>query len=98
LDSSIVISIKDRRRTDWPEDHVDKDDEPVSFEDVKLNEETHKPPTGKKRGLFARFGIDSDESSKNQHNFLGRKRAQSGQGAELGSLPKEAPMVEVVVE
>jgi hypothetical protein len=66
------------------------------FEEVGLTDE--KP---KKRGLFARFG-DEDKAvppsptqaearpSSSHHSWLGfggRKRGQSGQGAELGSMP-----------
>ncbi|KAK5162782.1 hypothetical protein LTR04_002992 [Oleoguttula sp. CCFEE 6159] len=75
------------------------------FEDVGLNDEV-KP---KKRGLFARFG-DSSETSANtpadakptsSHHgfFMGRKRGQSGQGAELGNIngsdSSHAPEVKV---
>lgn len=63
------------------------------FEDVGLNDET-KP---KKRGLFSRFGDLSGDAPVNadarpasgHHNFLqfpGRKRGQSGQGAELSAI------------
>ena len=57
-------------------------------------------PQPKKRGMFSRI-MDSDSHSErpgshqNQdgvksswHHFGGRKRGQSGQGAELGSIPK----------
>jgi len=75
--------------------HIDRPHEPVEegFEEVGLNDET-KP---KKRGLFSRFGDSSGDSpitadarpASGHHNFLqfpGRKRGQSGQGAELSSI------------
>ena len=67
------------------------------FEDVGLNDEP-KPKPAKKKGLFARFGDDSnsevnqDERPSSGHHhfgFTGRKRAQSGgQGSELKSMPR----------
>jgi hypothetical protein len=91
LDSSLVLSIHERRKADWPEDHVG--DNNAAFEDVKLNEEDHKSMPTKKRGFFLRLGTDSDESPKlptpsGIHLFAGRKRAQSNQGAEMASMPQ----------
>ena len=67
------------------------------FEEVGLNDEA-KP---KKRGLFSRFGDsvdsptseDSSRPSSSHRNFHlpGRKRGQSGQGAELGSIDRPPP-------
>ena len=70
-----------------------KDDE--EFEEVGLNDDV-KP---KKRTFFSRFGDSaeaapgSDSGSRpnsSHHGFHlpGRKRGQSGQGAELGNIPK----------
>ena len=71
-----------------------------TFEEVGLNEES-KP---KKRGIFARFG-DSGEhvgeensrpsSSHRGFHLPGRKRGQSGQGAELGSMPQRQQVQEL---
>jgi hypothetical protein len=66
------------------------------FEDVGLNDE---PKPVKKRGIFARFadstshpeGQTPEERPNSSHlhfSFTGRKRAQSGQGAELKSMPR----------
>ncbi|KAL2353911.1 hypothetical protein BJ546DRAFT_86593 [Cryomyces antarcticus] len=89
-----------RSRVERPETTAEE-----GFEDVGLNDEV-KP---KKRGLFARFG-DSSETSANtpadakptsSHHgfFMGRKRGQSGQGAELGNIngsdSSHAPEVKV---
>ena len=76
-----------------------RDDE--GFEEVGLNDDV-KP---KKRTFFSRFGDSaeaapgSDSGSRpnsSHHGFHlpGRKRGQSGQGAELGSIPKptQVPM------
>lgn len=71
-----------------------------SFEDVGLNDDTnkHQPPhqSTKKWGLFSRFGSDTPDNSpatgggsQTMSRFL-RKRGQSGQGAELGSIPSLA--------
>ena len=64
------------------------------FEDVGLNDETKQP--SKKRGIFARFGDNTDgqvggdsgrpSSSHGRFHLPGRKRGQSGQGAELGNI------------
>lgn len=68
------------------------------FEDVGLNDEPKQPP--KKRGIFARFGDNAEtaasvessrpNSSHRGFHLPGRKRAQSGQGAELGQMTKPA--------
>lgn len=70
--------------------------EEEDFEDVGL-EDTK--PLPKKRGLFARLTDSNAEtphvaadgrpsSGHAWHHFGGRKRGQSGQGAELGSYPQ----------
>ncbi|OKL59861.1 hypothetical protein UA08_04477 [Talaromyces atroroseus] len=82
--------------------------EEEAFEDVGLADEEAKP---KKRGLFSRFGDNSSETaatannSNNNNNrpssshlgfrLPGRKRGQSGQGAELANYKQEAPSTEV---
>ena len=69
-----------------------------NFKEVDLNDDA-KP---KRRGIFARFGGDSNDTHSNPSNensrptsshhfginFAGRKRGQSGQGAELRSMPR----------
>ena len=75
-----------------------KSAEEEGFEDVGLNDEAKQP--AKKRGIFARFG-DNPESPSSGDNarpssshrgfhLPGRKRGQSGTGAELGSIGKPA--------
>ncbi len=69
-----------------------------TFEDVGLNDEMKQPP--KKKGIFARFGESSESapvtdnprpsSSHRGFHLPGRKRGQSGQGAELGHMTKPA--------
>ncbi|KAL8938007.1 MAG: hypothetical protein Q9211_003408 [Gyalolechia sp. 1 TL-2023] len=75
------------------------------FEDVGLDDEAKQQPP-KKRGIFARFGDntestasgDSSRPSSSHRGFHlpGRKRGQSGQGAELGNISNisrpEAPV------
>ncbi|OCL13531.1 hypothetical protein AOQ84DRAFT_104870 [Glonium stellatum] len=79
------------RRIDTPDATAEE-----GFEEVGLNDEV-KPV--KKRGLFARFGDNSDtpannnaenrpSSSHHTFHFTGRKRGQSGQGAELRNMPR----------
>jgi hypothetical protein len=101
-DAPSFFSIKERRKADWPEDHAGADDDPESFEDVKLNEEAQQKPVAtpaKRRGLFARFGTEVDDGAREQHPqspggighgfWTSRKRAQSQTAieAELTSLP-----------
>lgn len=72
------------------------------FEDVGLNDE-QKPQPQKKRGLFARFGDNNHANEKQEdkppstHHFslTGRKRAESGGGAEMKPMPKPSPEVTV---
>jgi hypothetical protein len=75
------------------------------FEDVGLNDEP-KPQPQKKRGLFSRFGDNNnhtddkkqEERPSSSHHFslTGRKRAESGAGAELKPMPR--PSTDVPVE
>lgn len=65
------------------------------MEDVSL--EDPKPQPQKKRGMFSRIMPDSSSDTHHDrpasadgtkwHHFGGRKRGQSGQGSELGSIP-----------
>lgn len=73
------------------------------FEDVGLNDEPKPQP--KKRGIFSRFGDNNstteakpDEKASTGHHFslTGRKRAESGQGAELKPMPR--PSAEISAE
>ncbi|KAK3720421.1 hypothetical protein LTR37_003833 [Vermiconidia calcicola] len=76
-----------------------KEEEIDALEDVALDDPKPQQPP-KKRGMFSRI-LDSDSNSERPsnthdgsskgspwHHFGGRKRGQSGQGAELGSIPK----------
>ncbi|KAL8809685.1 MAG: hypothetical protein Q9200_003201 [Gallowayella weberi] len=74
-----------------------------TFEDVGLSDEAKQQPP-KKRGIFARFGDNSDitasgdgsrpNSSHRGFHLPGRKRGQSGQGAELGNMDRpQAPII-----
>lgn len=71
-----------------------QEEEADNLEDVALDDP--KPQTHKKKSMFSRL-IDSDshserpvsqEGGKTSWHF-GRKRGQSGQGAELGQIPKQ---------
>jgi hypothetical protein len=67
------------------------------FEDVGLNDEQNKP---KREGFFSKFGRQQDGDAPpttSRFHITGRKRGQSGQGAELGAIqrPGTAGSVEV---
>ncbi|KAL8704377.1 MAG: hypothetical protein Q9201_002446 [Fulgogasparrea decipioides] len=69
-----------------------------AFEDVGLNDEAKQQQPAKKRGLFARFGDNFEAAPSNDgsrptsshrgFHLPGRKRGQSGQGAELGNIDR----------
>lgn len=72
-------------------------EEEEQFEDVGLDNEDKQPPNPRKKGLFSRFGdltgsSDADSkgnissSSHRGFHLPGRKRGQSGAGAELGTI------------
>lgn len=80
--------------------HPPMREEEADFEDVGLNDDP-KPtqaPAPKKRGFLSRLTDSSNDSQaapgatpgqqENKWHFGGRKRGQSGQGAELGSMPQ----------
>jgi hypothetical protein len=56
---------------------------------VGLNDENRQP--SKKKGFFSKFG-DSDSNpaapTTSKFSLTGRKRGQSGQGAELGNMDR----------
>ncbi|CAM1506992.1 Fc.00g066330.m01.CDS01 [Cosmosporella sp. VM-42] len=65
------------------------------FEDVGLDD--HKQPAPKKRSFFSKFSETQEKHPAGQQSssrFLSRKRAQSGQGAELGTIEQPKLMVE----
>lgn len=69
------------------------------FEDIGLNDDKKEPP--KRKSIFARFGDNADSplagdaprpnSSHRGFHLPGRKRGQSGQGAELGNIERAPP-------
>lgn len=68
-------------------------EEEETFEDVGLNDDL-KP---KKKGLFSRFGDSSSPAQtvsprSSTFHFPGRKRGQSGGGAELGNIKTPTPV------
>lgn len=61
------------------------------FEDVGLNDEQKQQP--RKKGFFSKFGDQGEQSqspgsSVSRFSITGRKRGQSGQGAELGDIER----------
>lgn len=88
-------SIKDMERPQPTKEEI--------FEDVGLEDETKQQPP-KKRSIFARFGDNTESttsgdgsrpgSSHRGFHLPGRKRGQSGQGAELGNINRpSAPVI-----
>lgn len=81
-------------------DHIERPErtDEEGFEDVGLNDEAKQPL--KKKGIFSRFGDSSEppasgdvarpSSSHRGFHLPGRKRGQSGQGAELGNIDQPA--------
>jgi len=79
---------------------VPQTQEEDKFEDVNIDDP--KPAPQKKKGIFARMLDSNDDSESNGrpvssqekmektpwHHLTSRKRGQSGQGAELGAVPK----------
>jgi hypothetical protein len=60
------------------------------FEDVGLNDEQNKP---KRKGFFSKFGEQPEAGASSsvitsKFHITGRKRGQSGQGAELGTIDR----------
>jgi len=59
------------------------------FEDVGLNDEQKQP---RKKGFFSKFGESGEQGSQSptgsRFHITGRKRGQSGQGAELGNIER----------
>lgn len=60
------------------------------FEDVVLNDEQNKP---KRKGFFSKFGEQAEAGASapatlSKFHITGRKRGQSGQGAELGTIDR----------
>ncbi|KAF2770949.1 hypothetical protein EJ03DRAFT_51069 [Teratosphaeria nubilosa] len=70
-------------------------EETDTFEDVDIMDKPVVSLPQKKRGLFARLTDSGDQPQRpnssdgktSWHHFGGRKRGQSGQGAELGNMP-----------
>ncbi|KAI9738547.1 MAG: hypothetical protein M1818_005444 [Claussenomyces sp. TS43310] len=67
------------------------------FEDVGLNDEQkQQQPPPKRRGFFSKFSESTEaadpapNSSTSRFHISGRKRGQSGQGAELGNMERPA--------
>jgi hypothetical protein len=71
------------------------------FEEVGLNDEQSKAP--KRRSFFAKFADSGEQGvpattpspSTSRFHLTGRKRAQSGQGAELGDMSNKPEAAEV---
>lgn len=94
LDSKMTRSPRSAIKADQFERPAATDEE--TFEDVGLNDEKKEPI--KKKSIFARFGDSNDSptngetarpsSSHRGFHLPGRKRGQSGQGAELGQIDR----------
>lgn len=95
LDSKNIVSPRATIKEQIDRERPETTDE-ERFEDVGLNDETTKV-SHKKKGIFSRFNDNSDapaiggdaarpNSSHRGFHLPGRKRGQSGQGAELGNI------------
>ena len=101
LDAKLSRPPRSPLKSDQFERPAPTNEEEEEFEEVGLNDETKQAP--KKRGLFARFGDSSDtpaatdgsrpSSSHRGFHLPGRKRGQSGQGAELGQIQQQQPVI-----
>lgn len=70
--------------------------EDVGLDDQKQYQQHSSQQHPRKRGFFSKFADVQEKDSPNQpavSRFLGRKRGQSGQGAELGSIEHPKVMV-----
>jgi hypothetical protein len=93
----------DRRMNRSPPTPEEEDFEEVGLEDQKSQVQAQQQQ--RKRGFFSKFSDTQDKGDKDANNqpmsrFLpGRKRGQSGQGAELGSIEHlQKPQVLVTSE
>jgi hypothetical protein len=67
-----------------------------NFEDVGLDDKHHHAQLPRRRGFFSKFSEGQEKDPAAQpavSRFLGRKRGQSGQGSELGSIDQPKVMV-----
>ncbi|KEY72564.1 hypothetical protein S7711_05634 [Stachybotrys chartarum IBT 7711] len=77
----------DRRMDRSPPTPEEENFEDVGLDDQK-NQAQSQPLPQRKRGFFSKFSDANEKESNGQpmSRFLGRKRGQSGQGAELGNI------------
>ena len=85
----------DRNKSDRPTSTVEE-----AFEDVGLDDQKQQQSSvhTRKRGFFSKFSDEKDKDAATQgpvSRFLntGRKRGQSGQGAELGNMEQPKAVV-----
>ena len=102
LDSKNILSPRAIIKEQIDRERPATTDEEERFEDVGLNDDSAKVPSQqKKKGIFSRFGDSNADtpsaasgggdaarptSSHRGFHLPGRKRGQSGQGAELGNI------------
>lgn len=86
------------RKMDRPTSTVEEAFEDVGLDDQKQHQPQPSPQQSRKRGFFSKFSDGQEKDSNTPgpvSRFLtsGRKRGQSGQGAELGSIDNPKVMV-----
>lgn len=84
-----------QRKMDYPPPTAEETFEDVGLDDQKLNSQVVAQQQ-RKRGFFSKFSNDQDKESVSRFLMPGRKRGQSGTGAELG--PMDHPKITVTPE
>lgn len=74
-----------QRKMDYPPPTAEEPFEDVGLDDHKVNSQTVAAHQ-RKRGFFAKFSDGQDKESVSRFLIPSRKRGQSGQGSELGSM------------
>ncbi|KAI9171364.1 hypothetical protein HJFPF1_00846 [Paramyrothecium foliicola] len=92
LDSSRFPRLP-RSAVDWKTEQPSPTVE-ESFEDVGLDDNKQNSNQQRKRGFFSKFSDSQEKDASGQptvsrFHMPGRKRGQSGQGAELGTIPAQ---------
>jgi hypothetical protein len=75
-----------QRKMDYPPPTAEEPFEDVGLDDHKVNSQTVAAAHQRKRGFFSKFSDGQDKESVSRFLIPSRKRGQSGQGSELGSM------------
>lgn len=80
-------------RMDYPTPTAEEPFEDVGLDDQKHHQQQGSAQQSRKRGFFSKFSDGQEKESVSRFLIPGRKRGQSGQGAELGSMDHPKLMV-----